>query len=82
VNAVLSSTPIVKLHRSGWTSLLATTFFGCTARPANQPEIAPVSGTVTMDSGPPRYGHERRHRQLAVRRVGGHVARQPASERV
>jgi len=52
MNAVLSSAPIVKLHRSGWTCLLAITLFGCTARPANQPEIAPVSGTVTMDGRP------------------------------
>ena len=52
MNVALSSTPIVKLHRSGWTCFLALTLFGCTARPANQPKIAPVSGTVTMDGRP------------------------------
>jgi hypothetical protein len=44
------------LQRTGrapaWAWALALGFIGCTARPTGQPEIAPVSGTVTMDGRP------------------------------
>ncbi|MBU6222446.1 MAG: carboxypeptidase regulatory-like domain-containing protein [Planctomycetes bacterium] len=39
-------------RRITWTVALVAGLFGCSSRPTGQPEIAPVTGTVTMDGQP------------------------------
>ena len=48
-----SALPMTIRGRIGWTLALVA-FVGCSSRPEGQPEIAPVSGTVTMDGQPLR----------------------------
>jgi hypothetical protein len=52
MNAAHASALLINLRRqSGWMVALAV-FVGCSTRPADQPEIAPVAGRVTMDGQP------------------------------
>jgi hypothetical protein len=39
-------------HRTTWIVALVVALAGCFSRPTGQPEIAPVTGTVTMDGQP------------------------------
>lgn len=39
-------------HRTTWIITLVVALGGCSSRQTGQPEIAPVSGTVTMDGQP------------------------------
>jgi len=39
-------------HRTTWMVALVAALAGCSSRPTGQPEIAPVTGTVTMDGQP------------------------------
>jgi hypothetical protein len=50
--ATHASALLINLRRqSGWMVALVV-FVGCSTRPADQPEIAPVAGRVTMDGQP------------------------------
>jgi hypothetical protein len=50
--ATRASALLINLRRqSGWMVALVV-FVGCSTRPADQPEIAPVAGRVTMDGQP------------------------------
>jgi len=52
MNATHASALLINLRRqSGWMVALVV-FVGCSTRPADQPEIAPVAGRVTMDGQP------------------------------
>jgi len=52
MNAAHASGLLIDLRRqSGWMVALVV-FVGCSTRPADQPEIAPVAGRVTMDGQP------------------------------
>lgn len=52
MNAAHASALLINLRRqSGWMVALVV-FVGCSTRPADQPEIAPVAGRVTMDGQP------------------------------
>ena len=52
MNAAHASGLLINLrHQSGWMVALVV-FVGCSIRPADQPEIAAVSGRVTMDGQP------------------------------
>lgn len=39
-------------YRTGWMVALVAVLVGCSSRPTGQPEIAAVTGTVTMDGQP------------------------------
>ena len=52
MNATRASALLINLRRqSGWLLALVAVV-GCSTRPADQPEIAPVTGRVTMDGQP------------------------------
>jgi hypothetical protein len=53
MNATHASALLINLRRqSGWLLALVVAVVGCSTRPADQPEIAAVSGRVTMDGQP------------------------------
>lgn len=43
---------VQSLLRFGWRCVVVASLVGCSTRSADQPEIAPVSGTVTLDGRP------------------------------
>jgi hypothetical protein len=53
MNAAHASALLINLRRqSGWLLALVVAIVGCSTRPADQPEIAAVSGRVTLDGQP------------------------------